>query len=363
MSSARPVEPRSRGPLPGFAARRTARCSWFALIAAVLTMPGSVWAATPEVPGGSTGEPQTDLLGQLFGFVVPLVAVAIAVGVLVGIAMLVARIGGRTATAAPASEASPRARTRSLLGRGVSVLIAIAAIVLGIYLGRAIAYYGSLGDLGGVLAVGVLGFILVAPIVGLVLIGLIATKLRHGKPNLAIWTILAAGGLLAVGGIGGKLTAGATGGLYQAPLVLSATGETHADLTGGTMPFVKREGGRADCRSVSNGRTVAMVTALEVGRLGSGDMRATLSLAGTGSDGATAEFWIADVADGTVQPFWRGYVQVIESRADGASGRLTFDLQRTEDIPPKGDATPAPAATSAWPPTISGTLSWICQPW
>jgi hypothetical protein len=88
-----------------------------------------------------------------------------------------------------------------------------------------------------------------------------------------------------------------------------------------------------------------------------------LTLAGAGSDGATAEFWIADIPDGTVQPFWRGYVQIIESSGDGASGRLTFDLSRAEDVPPKGAATDAPAATSAWPAAISGMLSWSCQPW
>jgi hypothetical protein len=194
-------------------------------------------------------------------------------------------------------------------------------------------------------------------------VSLIATKLRHGKPNLAIWTILSAAGLLAVGAIGGSLTAAATGGLYQAPLVFSATGETRTELTVGTMPFVGQEAGRAECRSVDNGSAVAMVNALEVGRLGAGTLRATVSLAGTGSDGAMAEFWIADVPDGTIQPFWRGYVQVIESSADGASGRLAFDLPLAEDAPPKGDAATTPSATSAWPPAISGTLSWSCQPW
>jgi len=174
----------------------------------------------------------------------------------------------------------PASRTRSLLARGVSLLVLIAAIGVGIYLGRAIAYYGSLGDLGGILAVGVLRFVLIAPLIGLGVVGLIATKLRHGKPNLAIWTILAAGGLLAVGAIGGSVTAAATGGLYQAPLVFSATGETRTELTAGTTPFVGQEAGRADCRSVDNGSAVAMVNVLEVGRLGAGTLRATLSRAG-----------------------------------------------------------------------------------
>ncbi|MEA2620699.1 MAG: hypothetical protein QOC97_1472, partial [Chloroflexota bacterium] len=47
----------------------------------------------------------------------------------------------------------PGSHMRSLLARGVSLLVLLAAIGVGIYLGRAIAYYGSLGDLGGVLAV------------------------------------------------------------------------------------------------------------------------------------------------------------------------------------------------------------------
>jgi hypothetical protein len=257
----------------------------------------------------------------------------------------------------------PPSHMRSLLARGVSLLVLLAAIGVGIYLGRAIAYYGSLGDLGGILAVGVLRVVLIAPLIGLVLVGVIATKLRHGKPNLVIWTILGAGGMLAVGAIGGSITAAATGGLYQAAVVLSATGETRTELTASPMPFVGQEAGRADCRSVDNGRAVAMVTALDVGRLGAGSMRATVSLAGTGSDGATAEFWIADIPDGTIQPFWRGYVQIIESSDDGASGRLTFDLPRAEDLPPKGAETAVPTATSAWPAAISGTLSWSCQPW
>jgi len=367
MSSAgRLNAPTQRAP-SAYQPARVAGLAWFMVVAAMFTAPAWVLGATPEVSGSPSPAPDVNPLEQILGVVAPLIGIGVALGVtlavVVGIAFVVARIGGRPSAPAPAIGTAPARSSRWILGGILSVVVVVVAMVLGVLGGREVAYYGSLGGLGGVLGAGILTFFIVAMVIALTLVGLIAMKIRHGKANLAIRTLLAAAGLLSVGAIGGDATAGALGGLYRQPVVLGATGETHAALQADATPFVARDGGRADCRSVPDGRSVETVTALEVGRLGSGALRATLSLAASGSDGASAEFWIADVPDGTIQPFWRGNIQIIESAPDGASGRMSFNLERAEDGASKSEPSARTSPPPGWPPTLAGELSWTCQPW
>jgi hypothetical protein len=317
--------------------------------------------------GGPSTEPEVSLLSRLLGVAAPLAAIAIALGVVIGLAFVTARIGGPTVEPAPSPGSAESNGSRSTIGRTLSVLVAVGACIVGVVAGRAIAYLRSIGDLSGILDTAFLTFLLIVAVVGLALIGLIATKIRQGHVSRAIGTILAAAGLLAMGALGGGVTASAFGGLYHEPAVLEAAGATHFEMQAGAVPFVARDGGRAECRSVPDGRTVADVTALELGELGSGTLRATLSLPAQASDGATAEFWIdgGDLPDGSIQPFWRGSVQVTEIGADGASGKLIFTSLELEGGAEKPNSeSPAPtSAAPGWPSTISGVLGWSCQPW
>lgn len=151
------------------------------------------------------------------------------------------------------------------------------------------------------------------------------------------------------------------------PVVLEATGVTHVQMPPGPLPFVAKVGGAAQCRSRPDSRVVAAVTALELGELGTGTLRAMVALPGPEVAGASAELFIdgGDLPDGTYQPFWSGPVKVTTSHGDGATGTLTFNALPLEPDPGQmkaGESGP-PADTGGWPATLSGTLSWTCGPW
>jgi hypothetical protein len=151
------------------------------------------------------------------------------------------------------------------------------------------------------------------------------------------------------------------------PVVLEATGVTHLQMPVGPMPFVAKDGGPADCRSGPDSRAVAGVTALDLGELGSGTLRAMVALPGPEDASASVEMFIdgGDLPEGTYQPFWSGPVKVTTSKSQGATGTLTFHALPLEPDPGQAKAgeTGPPADTGGWPATISGTLSWSCGPW
>jgi len=151
------------------------------------------------------------------------------------------------------------------------------------------------------------------------------------------------------------------------PVVLAAAGQTQVELQAGAIPFVARDGGRADCRSVPDSQTVADITALDLGELGSGTLRAMIGVPVQLSDGATAELFIdgGDLPEGSPQLSWSGPVQVTELGAEGASGKLTFTSLGLANPASKPDPASSVLTSAApgWPATISGSLSWTCQPW
>lgn len=257
-------------------------------------------------------------------------------------------------------------RAGSILGRSLSVLVAAGAGVMGVLVGRSIAYSKSVGGLGGAFEAAFLSFFLIVAIIVLVLIALIAMKVRHGHMSQPIATILAAAGLLAAGAVGGHTTAAAFGGLYREPVVLEAAGQTTIDLQTGDTPFTPLVAGEASCSSVPDGRAVASITALELGDLGSGGLRATLHLADVASDSPTAEFWIdgGDLPEGSTQPTWNGPVRITEIGPDGATGKLIFtNLEGFSNDPAlKGPESPSAASGPVgWPSTLSGVMGWTCE--
>ena len=147
-------------------------------------------------------------------------------------------------------------------------------------------------------------------------------------------------------------------------IVLEAPGHTEAAITGGDLSLEPTHGGAASCRSVPDGTVVSDVTALDLGELGSGTLRAMWSVPGRTGAGA-AELFIdaGDLADGAFQPFWAGPVHVTARAGDGASGTMTFTGLELETDMMSKPGQPGPANAAAWPPTISGSLSWACEPW
>jgi hypothetical protein len=153
---------------------------------------------------------------------------------------------------------------------------------------------------------------------------------------------------------------------HRDPVVLHAPATITLAMPADVGPFVARSDGGATCDSVPDGRTVATVTGLELGTVRSGTLRGTVTWSAEGSASATAEFWIdgGSLPEGAYQPFWGGPVQVVDGGADGGVGHVAFvGLKREADPSVKPGGNPASPAGDGWPGTLSGTVSWTCQPW
>jgi hypothetical protein len=335
--------------------------AWIAItISAILAMPASVLAATPEgTTGGAIIEPEVGILSRLLDVAGVLAGIAIALGVVIGLAYVVARIDGPVIRADSATTLPGPTRTRaSTVWTWSFLIIAGIALVVGAITGRVMAFERSAGGLH-FLNAAVLGLFLAVAVIGLGLTGLVAAKIRHGHIGRANGTVLAAAALLATGAFGGAATAAATGGVYHEPVALQASGETTLMLDASELPFAARNGGRADCQSNADGQTVVLITAFDLGELGPGTLRAMLSMPIAPSEPATAEFFVdgGDLPEGATAPSWTGRVLVTGMGADHASGRLAFDgLSQHVD-----EEMPAPA--TSWPTSISGELTWSCHPW
>lgn len=330
--------------------------------AAVLAWPGMALAATPEgTTGGSGIVPGPDPMGAVLEILVWVVLIAVSVAILVALGYGVAHIGARRT----ATEAAGAEQPASRAGRTTIVLIAAVAAIIGVLVGREIAHAQSVGGFGGIIGAAILTGCVIAAVIALVFVGLIATKFRHGHVSSAIASILAAAALLTVGTIGGGAAASAFGGLYHEPVILEARGTTTIAMRSGGDAFVARDGGVAWCHSTPDGRAVGSLTALELGELGPGTLRADLDFWGPRPDQARGTFFIdgADIPDGASQPSWNATIVITGTAPDGASGSLTFDARaQAGDGKDPGGSVGAPA-TAAWPATIAGTISWACGSW
>ena len=349
-----------------------ARCArpagLFAAVIITLVVPGSVLASTPlGTVGGTEAPPETNPMAQLLDLL-PVLAVLVGVVVLVvGLAWLVARIGGPAVAAASSPGSVEPKRPGPVIATVLPILVASGALVVGVLGGRSFANERSMGGLGGAIGEGILIAVLAVVLIALVAIGLIALGLRHGHMSRAIGTTLAAAGLVAIGTLGGNATAAATGGVYVEPIVLTSSGQARLDLQAGSAPFAAQEAGRTDCESVPDGQSVARVTALDLGELGTGTLRAMLYLSTDPSNATPVEFFIdgADLPDGSAQLSWAGSGQAGELGSGGTSGKLTFSNLTLSDPAAKPDpgASAASPTVPGWPVAISGSLTWTCQPW
>ncbi len=329
------------------------------VLAAVLASPGIALGATPEgTTGGSGIVSGPDAMSAVLEIVVKVGVIAVVLAVLVALGYGVALIGGRRlATDPPASR----------IGRTAMVIVAAVAsgaLVVGIVVGREIAHAQSVGGFGGIIGAAILTASVIGAVIALVMVGLVATKFRHGHVSSAIASILAAATLLIVGTIGGGAAASAFGGLYHEPVILEARGTTTVAMRSGG-PFVARDGGLAACHSTPDGRAVGRLTALDLGELGSGTLRADLDLWGPRPDQAGGSFFIdgADITAGASQPTWTATAVIMTMAVDGASGTLTFEGRADAvDLKDPGGPVGVPPG-SAWPATIAGTISWACGSW
>ena len=239
-------------------------------------------------------------------------------------------------------------------GRFVLLLVVVAWLAGGIAVGRGYAWSQSVGGMSA--AFSSVGFGLAA--VALLVFGLAAAVVERviRAPRGAGGRVTGAAVVAVIAGIAaGNATAAATGGTYVEPIVLSSVGTINAVVSSPSATFRPTGDAPATCGSVADGNALEGVTALDVGELGGGTLRAFVWIdAGTG---VRLELFIdaADVQDG-VAPAWTGIVVVTAKSPDGMTATVTFD-----DLRPVTDPklpTPAPP----WADGLSGSLTWACEP-
>lgn len=239
-------------------------------------------------------------------------------------------------------------------------IVPVAALAIGILAGREIASEQSRSFLGGIFV----ELLLAVGVVGLIAAAVVSVFLRGGRVNAATRSLVAAVGLLVAGAFGGHQTAGLTGAIDRAPVVLESAGTSTIDLTGAVQSFAPRDNSAAVCRSVPDERTVGDVYGSDLGALGGATLRGTLTASSTADHAGSLELWIdgGDLSNGVDQPFWGGPA-TIQASPGGFMGVATFSRLARESGPAKGGATGTQTPTDGWPATMSGQLSWTCATW
>jgi hypothetical protein len=349
-----------RRPVPG-GARLPARLFGLPVLAALLWLPEAVWAEPRDgTAGGGAEIPAQSLLDQLLTVIIPLAGVAGILVVAIRIAIVIARLGP-PAVRQPVAGPPPTAAHPPARRKGVLMVIGIGATLVGGLVGREIARENSVYSMfGGMIPT----LFFLVTIGALIVIGLIALAARHGHPTFPISAMLIAAGTLAAGAVGGNVTARATGGTYIAPVVLEAPGTLTLAMPG-VVGFIAATDVSARCQSNPDERDVADVVGLVLGELEHGTLRGSISPTGEASDEARVSLFIdgGDLPDGSSQPFWSGRARVIDRDPSGSSGKLTFSSLAYEDAAAKPGPTAPMASGAVFPATVSGTITWACQPW
>ena len=248
-------------------------------------------------------------------------------------------------------------RGRATWRRPAFLVPAAVALILGVLIGRSMGYYSSIGgeSIMGVaflLALAVLGT-LVTWVIWLILVALLRRSVRTAIKVLALATVAFAAGITA-----GAATAGATGGSYHPPVVLTAPATIKAHLMGAGLADAIVDGAAGTCESEPDRQVIGTVTAVDLGAFGAGRLQGFLSFSPAGVDG-----WVLVVgsdSDPEVLPIrWAGTLTLTESPADRSSGTVFLP-----DVPLGEDAKlPGASIAPEWPRTMAGEISWDCGQW
>jgi hypothetical protein len=256
---------------------------------------------------------------------------------------------------APDQAADPQRRSR-WRDRGF-LASAAAALALGAYLGREAAYYASIG---GESILGV-GFLIGLAILGVIIAAIgwpILARLLGRSAWRALGSVGVAAAVMTVGMLGGAATARITGGTSHPPVYLQASARIQATLSGTGLDMARVDGTMGHCDSEPDSREIASVEALDLGSFGTGRLRGLLVF---NPDGSVDGWAMIDGSDSNPEALpirWAGTLRVMSMSPDRSSGDVFFpDVHLGVDskLP---DATIGPE----WPRSMSGDISWECQP-
>jgi len=234
---------------------------------------------------------------------------------------------------------------------------AAVALMLGVYLGRSVAYYGSIGGesiMGASFIVVLTAFGVVAAAIA----WLIIARLLRRSAGRALASAGTSAAVLAVGMVGGALTAGITGGTYHPPIFLQASAVIQGNLSGTGLVTAMVDGAAGRCDSAPDSREIASVEAIDLGSFGSGRLRGLIVFNPDGSVDGWAMIEGSD-NDPEVLPIrWAGTLRVMSMSPDRSTGDVFFP-----NVPLGEDAKlPEQTVAPEWPRTLTGDISWECQP-
>jgi hypothetical protein len=239
-------------------------------------------------------------------------------------------------------------------GRIALFVIVVAWLIGGIAVGRGYAWSQSVGGLNAAAGGVVFGLAAIAVLV----FGLAAAAVERvigaprGSGGRATRAAIVA---LIVGIVAGYATAAATGGTFVEPIVRESAGTMNAAITSPTATFRPKSASPATCGSIADGDAVESVTALDLGELGDGTLRAFVVIEAETRVGLELFIDGADVEDG-FPPSWIGAGAVTTRSPDGLAATIAFEDLRVVTDPKL--PTPAPA----WAGALSGSLRWACEP-
>ena len=244
----------------------------------------------------------------------------------------------------------------SRAGRIALLLIVVAWLVGGVAVGRGYAWSQSVGGMTAAFSGIVFALAAVAVLVFGVATAIAERVVRapRGSGGRATWAAIAG---LIIGIVAGNGTAAATGGTYVEPTVLvrESTGTMTAAVTSPTATFRPRSDAPVTCASVADADAVQGVTALDLGELGDGTLRAFVVIESETRVGLELFIDAADVADG-MPPTWTGRGSIVAKSPEGLAATIAF-----EDLP-LVEVARVPLPAPAWVGALSGSLEWACDP-
>jgi hypothetical protein len=247
---------------------------------------------------------------------------------------------------------APRSRT----GVSKPKLVALAvALVVGVYLGGALATGLNQGGLGSIVAL-VVALIVVAVLAVMAVVAGILALSRDESGHRAARSIFVAGIVFAGGALVGWAVAPAFRPAYAESVILMAPGTLNVSIDG-LDRYTSQGDVLAQCRSDQDTERIADIGGDVVGSVGTAIVGASLTtLAGEPDGRPGVTIWIRpSVEDKGSAPFWAGSADVVEGTDGDRSGRVEFTrvaFTEPDKAPPDG-----------YPAVLSGTLTWSCEEW
>ena len=261
-------------------------------------------------------------------------------------------------TEAPMGTPGGTASTRSRLRDPAFVVVVIGVAAIGAWAGREMAFQRGAGGMGAafgppLIVAGLLVGMLVVAAIWSIVARLCGREARRTRGSIAV-----AIGLLWAGAISGYAISAGPAGIRPEPVILEATGRMSTILTGGSPQFVAHDAA-ATCYSHADSRDLGSIESDDVAEFGAATLRPWVHPGVAGAD-PVVDLVVesTDLPEGADHVGWTGPAQLVESNDGRTQGRVSF-----EHLPREAVKQPTATPSSDWPDTLSGAISWVCDPW